>query len=86
MFLAHAGARLSLRAADSVVRKVAAMPRLELSAHVLRHTCLTGLVRRGTGLVTPSSPGSSRVERTRRYSLPSEADRQQAVDDLQIDF
>jgi integrase-like protein len=84
MFLAHAGARLSLRAADSVVRKVAAMPRLELSAHVLRHTCLTGLVRRGTDLVTVAElAGRSRVERTRRYSLPSEADRQQAVDDLQ---
>jgi len=87
VFLARAGARLSLRAADSVVRKVAAVARLELSAHVLRHTCLTGLVRRGTDLVTVAElAGHSRVETTRRYSLPSEADRQQAVDDLQIDF
>jgi integrase/recombinase XerC len=54
---------------------------------VLRHTCLTGLVRRGTDLVAVAElAGHSRVETTRRYSLPSEADRQQAVDDLQIDF
>ncbi len=87
VFLSRAGARLSLRAADSVVRKVAGMAGLELSAHVLRHTCLTGLVRRGTDLVTVAElAGHSRVETTRRYSLPSEADRQQAVDDLQIDF
>jgi site-specific recombinase XerD len=87
LFLSRAGARLSLRAADSVVRKVAGMADLELSAHVLRHTCLTGLVRRGTDLVTVAElAGHSRVETTRRYSLPSEADRQQAVDDLQIDF
>ncbi|HEX8156624.1 MAG TPA: tyrosine-type recombinase/integrase [Solirubrobacteraceae bacterium] len=87
VFLSRAGARLSLRAADSVVRKVAGMAALELSAHVLRHTCLTGLVRRGTDLVTVAElAGHSRVETTRRYSLPSEADRQQAVDDLQIDF
>jgi site-specific recombinase XerD len=87
VFLSRAGARLSLRAADSVVRKVAGMAGLELSAHVLRHTCLTGLERRGTDLVTVAElAGHSRVETTRRYSLPSEADRQQAVDDLQIDF
>ena len=87
VFLSRAGARLSLRAADSVVRKVAGMAGLELSAHVLRHSCLTGLVRRGTDLVTVAElAGHSRVETTRRYSLPSEADRQQAVDDLQIDF
>jgi site-specific recombinase XerD len=87
VFLSRAGPRLSIRAADSVVRKVAGMAGLELSAHVLRHTCLTGLVRRGTDLVTVAElAGHSRVETTRRYSLPSEADRQQAVDDLQIDF
>lgn len=87
VFLSRAGARLSLRAADAAVRKVAAMAGLKLSAHVLRHTCLTGLVRRGTDLVTVAElAGHSRVETTRRYSLPSEADRQQAVDDLQIDY
>lgn len=87
VFLARTGARLSLRAADAAVRKVAAMAGLELSAHALRHTCLTGMVRRGTDLVTVTElAGHSRVETTRRYSLPSDADRQQAVDDLQIDF
>jgi site-specific recombinase XerD len=69
------------------VRKLAGMAGLELSAHVLRHTCLTGLVRRGTALVTVAElVGHTRVETTWRYSLPSEADRQQAVNDLQIDY
>lgn len=60
VFLSRAGARLSLRAADAVVRKVAGMAGLELSAHVLRHTCLTGLVRRGTDLVTALAVGGYR--------------------------
>lgn len=51
------------------------------------HTCPTGLVRRATDLVTVAElAGHSRVETTRRYSLPRQADRQQAVDDLQIDY
>lgn len=87
VFLARSGTRLSARAADSAVRKLAGAAGLELSAHVLRHTCLTGLVRNGVDLVTVAElAGHSRIETTRRYSLPSESDRQQAVDDLQIDF
>lgn len=87
VFLARAGTRLSARAADSAVRRLAGVAGLELSAHVLRHTCLTGLVRNGVDLVTVAElAGHSRIETTRRYSLPSESDRQQAVDDLQIDF
>jgi hypothetical protein len=30
--------------------------------------------------------GQQKLETTRRYTLPSDADRQHAVDDLQIDF
>jgi len=44
----------------------------DLSAHVLRHTCLTNLVRRGNDLVLEASvAGHTRLETTRRYRLPS---------------
>ena len=52
-----------------------------------RHTCLTGLVRRGNDLVMVAElAGHQKLETTRRYTLPSAADRQRAVEDLQIDF
>lgn len=87
LFVARAGRRLSARATDTAIRKVGQRAGLELSAHVLRHTCLTGLVRQGTDLVTVAAlAGHSRLETTRRYSLPSEADRARALEDLQIDF
>jgi site-specific recombinase XerD len=81
------GTRLSARATDSVVRKVAHDAGLVLSAHTLRHTCLTGMVRSGHDLVVVAElAGHRRLETTRRYSLPNEADRQAAVDDLQVEF
>jgi site-specific recombinase XerD len=36
---------MSTRAIDLVIRRLAAEARLELSAHVLRHTCVTNLIR-----------------------------------------
>ena len=87
VFLARSGRRLSARATDSAIRKIAQRAGLELSAHVLRHTCLTGLVRQGTDIVTVAAlAGHARLETTRRYSLPSAADRARALEDLQIDF
>ena len=87
LFLSGRGGRLSARATDSVVRKVARDGGLDLSAHVLRHTCLTAMVRGGHDLVVVAElAGHRRLETTRRYSLPSEADRQAAVDGLEVDF
>ena len=68
------------------MRKVAAAAGLELSAHVLRHTCITKLVRGGNDVVLVAEiAGHRRLETTRRYSLPSQADRQQAMDRLEIE-
>lgn len=87
LFVSRTGGRLSARSADRDVRLVAAGAGLELSAHTLRHTCLTGLVRRGNDLVMVAElAGHQKLETTRRYTLPSAADRQRAVEDLQIDF
>jgi site-specific recombinase XerD len=86
-FLARTGRALSSRSVDLAVRRVAARAGLELSAHVLRHTFVTGLVRAGNDLVLVAElAGHRRLETTRRYSLPSEADRQKAVAGLEIEF
>jgi site-specific recombinase XerD len=86
-FVAREGRALSARSIDLAVRRVAGRAGLELSAHVLRHTFVTDLVRAGNDLVLVAElAGHRRLETTRRYSLPSEADRQQAVADLEVDF
>ncbi|MGH9223844.1 MAG: site-specific integrase [Acidimicrobiales bacterium] len=68
---------------DSVVRALAADAGLDISAHLLRHTCLTNLVRGGADVVLVAElAGHRRLDTTRRYSLPSEADRDAAVEAL----
>jgi site-specific recombinase XerD len=72
------------RSADRGVRLVATAAGLQLSAHTLRHSCLSGLVRRGNDLAMVAELARhQKVETTRRYSLSSAADRQRAVEDLQ---
>ena len=86
VFTGPQGRRLSARAVDLVVRNVAARAGLELSAHTLRHTCVTTLVRSGNDLVLVAElAGHRRLETTRRYSLASAADRQAAMDALEIE-
>jgi site-specific recombinase XerD len=76
LFVGPHGARLTARSVDRAVRGVAAQAGLELSAHTLRHTCVTNLVRAGNDLVLVAElAGHRRLETTRRYSLPSAADR-----------
>lgn len=80
------GGRLTPRSVDRVIRGVAGRAGLELSAHVLRHTCVTNLVRGGSDIVLVAElAGHRRLETTRRYSLPSAADRQAAMDSLEIE-
>ena len=87
LFVSRAGRRLSPRAADSSVRRVARDASLEISAHVLRHTCLTNLVRQGEDLVMVAEiAGHVKVETTRRYSLPSTTDREAAMERMEVDF
>jgi len=60
---------------------------LTLSAHVLRHTCLTTLVRNGADLVLVAEiAGHRRLDTTRRYSLPSLHDRAAAMDGVHVDY
>ena len=86
LFLNRQGQRLSTRSIDTVVRKQGGEVGLTLSAHVLRHTCLTNLVRKGHDLVLVADiAGHKRLETTRRYSLPSEKDRAAAMEDIQVE-
>lgn len=75
------------RSIDLIVRCIGVDAHLELSAHVLCHTCLTNLVRRGNDLVLVTEiAGHKRLETTRRYSLPSVEDRDEAMEGLQVDY
>lgn len=86
LFVGPHGDRLGPRSVDRVVRGVAARAGLVLSAHVLRHTCVTNLVRGGNDLVLVAElAGHQRLETTRRYSLPSAADRQAAMEALELE-
>ena len=83
VWLSRLGGRLSPRAIDTVVRTLAAEAGFEASAHVLRHTCLTNLIRAGIDVVLVAElAGHRRLDTTRRYSLPSDADRDAAVEAL----
>jgi site-specific recombinase XerD len=87
LFLTKQGTRLATRSIDDVVRRLGQEANLSLSAHILRHTCLTSLVRNGNDLVLVAElAGHRRLETTRRYSLPTVADREAAMEGLQVDY
>jgi integrase/recombinase XerC len=87
VFLNPKERRLSARAIDLIVRRIGVDAHLELSAHILRHTCLTNLVCRGNDLVLVAEiAGHKRLETTQRYSLPSAEDRMAAMENLHVDY
>ena len=86
-FLTKQGTRLATRTIDDVVRRLGQEANLSLSVHILRHTCLTSLVRNGNDLVLVAElAGHRRLETTRRYSLPTAADREAAMEGLKVDY
>ena len=86
LFLNRQGKRLSIRAVDLLLRRLGEEAGLIFSAHTLRHTCLTNLVRSGNDLVLVAEiAGHKRLETTRRYSLPSLADREKAMEALKME-
>lgn len=89
LFVNRIGGRLSSRAVDMIVRRFGEEANLEkpVSAHVLRHTAMTNLVRAGNDLIMVAEiAGHKRLETTRRYSLPSEADRQAAMEGIRVEY
>jgi integrase/recombinase XerC len=87
LFLNRQGKRLSIRAVDLLLRRIGQDAGLTFSAHILRHTCLTNLVRSGNDLVLVAEiAGHRRLETTRRYSLPTLADREKAMEELKMEY
>lgn len=87
LFLARSGQRLARRTIDVLIRQLGHAAGVELSAHVLRHTCFTNLIRQGQDVVLVAEiAGHQRLDTTRRYSLPSAQDREAAMDGLAIDI
>ncbi len=88
LFLNQRGQRLSVRGAHDIITRIATAAALDdhITAHVLRHTFATTLVRGGTDLVTVAELlGHARLETTRGYTRPTDEDRTRALDLLPTD-
>lgn len=97
LFLNRRGGRLSTRAVDQLLDELAADADLVddngdpvCSAHTVRHTFGTNLLRPATGegadiVVVAELMGHARLDTTRRYTLPTHADLEQAVNRLPTD-
>jgi site-specific recombinase XerD len=72
LFVSCKGTRLSTQSIDHLIRSLGKDSGVELSSHTLRHSFITQLVRNGVDVVAVAEPGHSRLETTRRYSLPSQ--------------
>ena len=82
-FLNYKGERLSARSIDKLMDHLAEEAQVEFSAHILRHTFATNLIRQGSDLVLVAEiTGHARLETVRRYSLPTQADLQAAIEAL----
>ncbi|MCF6467376.1 integrase [Nonomuraea sp. MG754425] len=91
LFLNVRGRRLSARAATDVLNGIADRAGIEVgrdedfTTHVLRHTLGTKLAREGVDVVTIAELLGHSLETARRYTLPTDADRQAAIDKLTVD-
>ena len=80
LFLNPGGRRLSIRSIDLALRRLGEEADIAVSAHTLRHSCLTNLV------LVAEIAGHKRLETTRRYSLPTEGDREAAMESLRVEY
>lgn len=87
LFLNRRGGRLSVKGADDALNAIADAAGIDdFTSHRTRHTFGYNLVRSGKDLVLVASlMGHARIETTRRYALPTAADRQAAIDALPVD-
>lgn len=93
LFLNRRGGRLSARAVDQLLDDLAADADLTgeddrpaASAHTVRHTFGTNLLRNGADIVVVAElMGHRRLDTTRLYTLPTDADLEDAVARLPAD-
>jgi site-specific recombinase XerD len=84
LFLSRTGMPMDRRSIDLVVRGLGAEVGLVVSSHRLRHTFCTRLLREAKAdlVLVAELAGHRRLDTTRRYTLPTEADRAAAVEAL----
>lgn len=83
LFLSQKGNRISTNGIDRMLRQLGRIAGVEMSAHRLRHTALARLIRSGIDIVIVAEvAGHSRLETTRRYSLPTADDKIRAMEKL----
>lgn len=83
VFLNPQGKRISTVGIDLIVRKIGHKAHLNLSAQVLRDTCLSNLVKNGNDLLLVAQIGGHRtIETTRRYSVGRSFDAHEAMEAL----
>lgn len=91
LFLNARGGRLTARSASDVLNGIADRAGIEVgrdedfTSHVLRHTLGTKLARERYDVVMIAEILGHSLETARRYTLPTEADRQAAIDSLTVD-
>jgi integrase/recombinase XerC len=91
LFLNRRGGRLSTRGAYDALTGIADDAGIVVgrdaifTPHVLRHTAGTILTREGTDIVLVAEILGHSVETARRYALPTEQDRQAAIERLPVD-
>ena len=86
LWLSRAGTRITARAVDLVIRRLARDAGLSMSAHTLRHTAVTNLIRSGADVVLVAEiAGHRRLDTVRKYSLPSEADKDTALEAVLVE-
>ncbi|WP_433338671.1 tyrosine-type recombinase/integrase [Spirillospora sp. CA-294931] len=93
LFLNRRGGRLTARAVDQLIDEIALDADLVdedghpfVSAHTLRHTFATNLLRSGVDIVVVAELlGHARLDTTRRYTLPTHTDLEEAVGRLPTD-
>jgi len=89
LFLNQRGGRLSVKGAHDIIIAIAAAAGLEddeITAHVLRHTFATRLVRGHTDLVIVAELlGHACLETTRAHSRPTQQDATDALELLDVD-
>jgi len=88
LFLNQKGGRLSATSAHTIITTIATAASIneKITAHTLRHTFATTLVRAGTDLVTVAEMlGHAGLDHVRTYTQPSEDDKIKALDNLITD-
>ena len=87
VFVNLQGGRLSMAGIDLVIRNIGWSANIEVSAQVLRHTCLSNLANSGRDLLTLAKiAGHKSLDTTRRYcALPSASSaKHKSLDSLMI--